>query len=112
MQCDGRLRGLRSGKRQPAPAVRVCRVELGRLAERGKRLSDLQLPDEVLPMSDEQGGVIRPGGNQLDIKRVRASGISRLSHYFRKHARYRRIGRVSLVQLLQQWHGLGLVLRG
>ena len=85
---------------------------MGGLVEGRKGFRIFKLADQVLAMANQQDRVVGIGREQAGIETVGASSVAGYSQHLGQHTGDGRVGRVCVVQLLNQRQSLGLILSG
>ena len=85
---------------------------MGGLVEDGIGLVELGLVDEVLGMGDEQFGIVRLCGKEMEEELVGAGVVAGVGEDRGQHAGDGGVGGMGGVKFLEQREGLGVVLIG
>ncbi len=109
---DVGMAGAGGGKGQAAPAVDVGRIDLRGLVEDGVCLVKLGLVNKILAVGDEQIGIVRDGGEEMQVELVGAGEVAGIGEDRGQHAGDGGVGGMGGVELLEEREGLGLVLIG
>ena len=112
VQGDVGTAGAGGGEGKAAPAVSVRRIDLRSPVEDGVGLVKLRLANKVLAVSDEQIGIIRSGGEEMEVELVRTGEVAGFGKDGGQHAGDLRVVGVGVMELLEERESLGLVLIG